>query len=51
MKVTELTLKEIAGIKSANIRFDDQMNIICGPNGIGKTTIINSLSHLFFKCF
>ena len=51
MKVTELTLKEIAGIKSANIRFDDQMNIICGPNGIGKTTIINSLSHCFLNGF
>lgn len=51
MKVTELTLKEIAGIKSANIRFDDQMNIICGPNGIGKTTIINLLSHCFLNGF
>lgn len=49
MKVIELTLKEIAGIKFANIKFDNNMNIICGPNGIGKTTIINSLSHCFFK--
>ena len=51
MKVTELTLKEIAGIKFANIKFDNNMNIICGPNGIGKTTIINSLSHCFLDGF
>ncbi|WP_295704135.1 AAA family ATPase [uncultured Haemophilus sp.] len=49
MKVIELTLKEIAGIKFANIKFDNNMNIICGPNGIGKTTIINSLSHCFLN--
>lgn len=49
MKVTELTLKEIAGIKFANINFDNSMNIICGPNGIGKTTIINSLSYCFLN--
>lgn len=51
MKVTELILKEIAGIKYANIKFDNNMNIICGPNGIGKTTIINSLSHCFLDGF
>lgn len=51
MKVTELTLKEIAGIKFANINFDNKMNLICGPNGIGKTTIINSLSHCFLDSY
>lgn len=49
MKIQELTLIDIGGIKSANIRFNEKMNIICGANGIGKTTILNSLTHAFIS--
>lgn len=47
MKVQELILKDIAGIKYANIHFNEHMNIICGPNGIGKTTILDALAYVF----
>ncbi|WGE91938.1 AAA family ATPase [Actinobacillus genomosp. 1] len=49
MKIQELILNDVGGIKSAKIKFNEEMNIICGPNGIGKTTILNSLTHAFIS--
>lgn len=49
MKIQELTLIDIGGIRSANIKFNPNMNVICGPNGIGKTTILNALTHTFIS--
>lgn len=47
MKVQELILTDIAGIKYAKIQFNEHMNILCGPNGIGKTTILDALTYVF----
>ncbi|MFW1705951.1 AAA family ATPase [Acinetobacter baumannii] len=48
MKIKELELINIGGIPKLKLNdFDPKMNIICGPNGIGKTTIIDSIAHIF----
>ncbi|HEI9845363.1 TPA: AAA family ATPase [Morganella morganii] len=47
MKIKKIDIKDIGGIKRVTIEFDGFMNIICGPNGIGKTTILDSVAHGF----
>lgn len=50
MKIKELEIVNIGGIQNLKLEnFDSRMNIICGPNGIGKTTIIDSIAHIFLK--
>ncbi|WP_157917774.1 AAA family ATPase, partial [Escherichia coli] len=49
MKIQKIDIKDIGGIKRAIINFDSSMNIICGPNGIGKTTILDSVAHSFIS--
>ncbi|MEA5105632.1 AAA family ATPase [Pantoea sp. S18] len=40
MKLKKIDINGVGGIKSLRVRFRDDMNIICGPNGIGKSTIL-----------
>ncbi|OTL22007.1 AAA family ATPase [Acinetobacter pittii] len=48
MRIKELEIVNIGGIPRLTLdNFDPKMNIICGPNGIGKTTIIDSIAHIF----
>ena len=47
MKIQSLEINGIGGISYLDLSFDNQMNIICGPNGIGKTTILECLAHCF----
>lgn len=47
MKVKAIDIEGIGGISSIHIDFDDNMNFICGPNGIGKTTILECVAHSF----
>jgi energy-coupling factor transporter ATP-binding protein EcfA2 len=47
MHVKQIAITNIGGIGDLLIRFDDQMNVICGPNGIGKTTILESVAQAF----
>ncbi|MBT9743601.1 AAA family ATPase [Enterobacteriaceae bacterium MCC505] len=49
MKLTELTINNIGGIKSLKIDFKPDMNIICGPNGVGKSTLLLAASFPFFQ--
>ncbi|EHZ8204063.1 AAA family ATPase, partial [Salmonella enterica] len=49
MKIQKIDIKDVGGIKRAIINFDASMNIICGPNGIGKTTILDSVAHSFIN--
>ncbi|MFD2521395.1 AAA family ATPase [Emticicia soli] len=49
MKLNNILITGVAGINNISINFNPQMNIICGPNGIGKTTILESIGHLFFR--
>lgn len=47
MKIQNLEINDVAGIQTVNLRFDERMNILCGPNGIGKTTILECCAHSF----
>lgn len=50
MKIKELEIVNIGGV--TNFVFNNihsQMNIICGPNGIGKTTILECIAHIFIN--
>ncbi|EGQ9579584.1 AAA family ATPase [Vibrio cholerae] len=47
MKVKSIEINGIGGIENINIEFNDHMNFICGPNGIGKTTLLECVAHSF----
>lgn len=47
MEINTLTIKGIGGISNLELKFDKKMNLICGPNGIGKTTVLECIAHLF----
>lgn len=48
MRIKELEILNIGGIQNLKLEnFDERMNIICGPNGIGKTTVIDAIAHIF----
>lgn len=47
MKIDELEIENIGGIKNLNLSFNDKMNVICGTNGIGKTTILDIIVDAF----
>ncbi|MGJ0714410.1 AAA family ATPase [Enterococcus raffinosus] len=47
MKVNELNIKNVGNISDLTLNFNHKMNVICGTNGIGKTTILNSIAACF----
>lgn len=47
MKIKSMSINGIGGITNLLVDFDKNMNIICGPNGIGKTTILECVAHTF----
>ncbi|KIC01603.1 hypothetical protein OA88_13005 [Flavobacterium sp. JRM] len=47
LRIKNITIKNIGPIKNLNLNFDDHFNIICGQNGIGKTTILDCLAQSF----
>lgn len=47
IKIKGITIEEIGPIKNIQLAFDDHFNIICGQNGIGKTTILDCLAQSF----
>ncbi|MDA2780972.1 AAA family ATPase [Bacillus cereus group sp. Bc002] len=47
MKIDKLTINAIGGIDQLELSFNPGMNLICGPNGVGKTTILECISHSF----
>jgi len=47
MWVKEINIVGVGGIESLVLKLDKNMNIVCGPNGIGKTTILESIAHIF----
>ncbi|MCM5985888.1 AAA family ATPase [Klebsiella pneumoniae] len=49
MKVTNIEINNIGGIKNLKISFSEAMNIICGPNGIGKSTILDAIAFMFTR--
>jgi len=49
MKVKSIEINGIGGIGSLKIDFNERMNFICGPNGIGKTTLLECVAHSLFQ--
>lgn len=47
MKIKEIDIKGVGGIRDLHLKFNDSMNILCGPNSIGKTTVIESVASMF----
>lgn len=48
MKINSIELTDVGGIPHLNLEFlNTQMNIICGENGVGKTTLLDSIGHIF----
>ena len=47
MKIKSLVIDGIGGIKHLELSFNDHINVICGANGIGKTTILDTISDPF----
>ncbi|MBR2593765.1 MAG: AAA family ATPase, partial [Firmicutes bacterium] len=43
MKLEKISLLDYRNIKSEEIFFGDKLNIISGPNGHGKTNILESI--------
>jgi predicted ATP-binding protein involved in virulence len=46
-KIDSIHIHAMGGIEELIIPFNPHMNIICGPNGIGKTTILECISQTF----
>lgn len=47
MKLKTIDLKNIGNISNLSLTFNEHMNVICGTNGIGKTTILKTIKTLF----
>lgn len=47
LKINNIKIEGIGPIKKMELTFDNHFNIICGQNGIGKTTILDCLAQSF----
>lgn len=47
LKISNIKIAGIGPIKNLELTFDSHFNIICGQNGIGKTTILDCLAQSF----
>jgi predicted ATP-binding protein involved in virulence len=45
--VNEIKINGIGGIDKLELKFNKRLNLICGPNGVGKTTILESIAEFF----
>lgn len=51
MTINQIKITGVAGIHELELNFNEGMNILCGPNGVGKTSILESLAHIFVRNF
>ena len=49
VKIKKLHIYGIGGIRDIELNFSDGMNVICGTNGIGKTTILDVIGDAFIS--
>lgn len=47
MRINEITIHNVGCISNLKISFNENINVLCGPNSIGKTTILESIASMF----
>lgn len=47
LRIRRLELTDIGGFKHMEINFSEQLSLICGPNGVGKTTVLDAVGSIF----
>lgn len=47
LRVKFIEIKNVNGIEELSLKFNNGINIICGENGIGKTTILDCIASSF----
>lgn len=47
LRIQKIEIRGIGPIKSLDLEFDNHFNVICGQNGIGKTTVLDCLAQSF----
>lgn len=47
LKIQKLDISGIGGIKELSLTFTPGLNVICGENGVGKTTVLNVIADVF----
>lgn len=47
--IEKIIIQGIGGITNLELPFKNGLNLICGTNGIGKTTILECISHAFIR--
>ena len=49
MKIKNVSCTQFAGIRDRNVAFADGINVICGKNESGKSTLVNLISRTLFQ--
>ena len=47
LRIDRLRLEDEGGFREMEIHFNSGLNLICGPNGVGKTTILDAIGSAF----
>ena len=47
LKINSIAIKGIGPIRDLHLDFDPHFNIICGANGVGKTTVLDCIAQSF----
>lgn len=47
MRIRKIQIENVGGLKRLELSFDPHFNVICGENGVGKTTLIECVAHSF----
>ena len=43
MWIRQISVRDFAGIRSADVSFDHGLNVLYGPNEIGKSTLVDAM--------
>lgn len=49
MKISRVACTQFAGIRGLDLTFGEGVNVVCGPNESGKSTLVNLLSRTLFQ--